>query len=633
MQDLARSRGGKCLSSDYRNNKAHLIWECSEGHQWKAKPDNIKQGGWCPVCAGKAPLSIEEAKEIARRYGGECLSESFRTSRDKLQWRCKEGHEWHASLANIKHHNSWCPTCSEGLGERITREFFEQLFGYPFKRIRPKWLRGEKGLPLELDGYCSEINIAFEHHGKQHYEDNPYYHRENGSFEAGKRKDVLKRELCKLHGLTLIEVPEVPTITRVEDLKELIKTNLIQAGRERPADFDKKLIDLSGVYHPEKFRRLQEIAKQKGGMCLSSGYVTYNTLMGWRCQEGHIFKYPPSAILRGNWCKICSGTERVSIEEMRKIAALRGGSCLSEKMLNSKTDLEWQCDVGHTWKAKAGNVKRGSWCPVCARETYGNRKYDITTMNQLAATHAGTCLSAKYVNEKSELLWECDKGHQWYAKPISVRRGVWCKACGWKRKSTSKYSLENMKELAESKGGICISSKYGGYKVKLKWQCNNGHTWHASPDAVISGKWCRRCGAARAQDHKRLTIEEMDAIAQERGGRCLSSSYTNEATKLLWICKKGHIWEAIPRNIKHLKQWCPTCAGRRQTIQDMQELAINRGGECISERYLAPKVKLRWKCATGHEWDATPDSLKRGSWCPVCANKARKGDKKSEAVG
>ncbi|MCP4898302.1 MAG: hypothetical protein GY906_15115, partial [bacterium] len=40
--------GGKCLSDTYINTHTKLLWECKQGHQWEAKPSNIKSGRWCP---------------------------------------------------------------------------------------------------------------------------------------------------------------------------------------------------------------------------------------------------------------------------------------------------------------------------------------------------------------------------------------------------------------------------------------------------------------------------------------------------------------------------------------------------------------------------------------------------------
>jgi len=55
------------------------------------------------------------------------------------------------------------------------------------------------------------------------------------------------------------------------------------------------------------------------------------------------------------------------------------------------------------------------------------------------------------------------------------------------------------------------------------------------------------------------------------------------------------------------------------TIRDMQELALSRGGQCLSADFVDIKTKLKWKCAFGHEWEATPRLLKAGHWCPECA--------------
>ena len=58
---------------------------------------------------------------------------------------------------------------------------------------------------------------------------------------------------------------------------------------------------------------------------------------------------------------------------------------------------------------------------------------------------------------------------------------------------------------------------------------------------------------------RRLTIEEMQALAAKKGGKCLSTQYINAMTKLKWQCAEGHIWEARPNNIKNGGTWCPEC--------------------------------------------------------------------------
>lgn len=54
------------------------------------------------------------------------------------------------------------------------------------------------------------------------------------------------------------------------------------------------------------------------------------------------------------------------------------------------------------------------------------------------------------------------------------------------------------------------------------------------------------------------------------------------------------------------------------SLKDMQELAKSRGGQCMSTEYKDIKSKLKWKCAFGHEWEATPKLHLVGHWCPEC---------------
>ena len=51
----------------------------------------------------------------------------------------------------------------------------------------------------------------------------------------------------------------------------------------------------------------------------------------------------------------------------------------------------------------------------------------------------------------------------------------------------------------------------------------------------------------------------------------------------------------------------------------MQEIAKNRNGKCLSKRYVNSGNKLNWQCAEKHVWEATPEKIKRGTWCPKCS--------------
>ena len=366
---------------------------------------------------------------------------------------------------------------------------------------------------------------------------------------------------------------------------------------------------------------MQKIAKERGGRCLSSSHISTTSKISMECAEGHKWKATPHHIKGGTWCPICSGNVKLSIEEMQQIAKERSGSCLSDTYKNVKTKLLWECAKGHRWESAATNIISGTWCPKCAKETGSlKQRSNIDEMRNIAIKRGGRCLSKTYVNSHTKLLWECTHEHRWKALPTNVKRGSWCPVCAVEERSKNrKYSIEDMQEIAGKRGGKCLSAEYQGSFTKLMWECSEGHKWDAAPGPIIFGTWCPKCAKERSASKQRSTIDEMTKIAKSRGGLCISDIYVNSDSKLLWKCSEGHTWEAIPKKVKK-GSWCPYCAGTAKlSISDMQEIAIKRGGRCLSKTYVNSHTKLLWECTHEHRWKALPTNVKRGSWCPVCA--------------
>lgn len=121
------------------------------------------------------------------------------------------------------------------------------------------------------------------------------------------------------------------------------------------------------------------------------------------------------------------------------------------------------------------------------------------------------------------------------------------------------------------------------------------------------------------------TIESAREMARERGWKCLSEEYAGGHEPLLWRCAKGHEWEASPSNVR-AGRGCPHCSKKaRLTLGQMVESARARGGECLSAALENKESRLLWRCDRGHEWAARASYVKNGGWCPRCANLARRG--------
>ena len=69
---------------------------------------------------------------------------------------------------------------------------------------------GDRGWPLELDGYCSELELTFEYQGQQHYDPDTYLNTlRPGAFEGLVERDRLNKTLCEAAGVQLVVVPYV----------------------------------------------------------------------------------------------------------------------------------------------------------------------------------------------------------------------------------------------------------------------------------------------------------------------------------------------------------------------------------------------------------------------------------------
>jgi hypothetical protein len=230
MQILASKYNGFCLSLDYINSRTKMIWRCKDKHEWIATPNNIQRGHWCPICGRKnminnrsgrcAIKSIEDMNNLAKKHNGLCLSNKYINMHTHLKWKCKNEHEWMA-VPNIINKGQWCPECSSYKSENLCREYLNKITGFSFKKCNPEWLK-----KLQLDGYCKELNLAFEYNGIQHYKLTPYFHKKKKDYHNQIKRDQLKQKLCKENNVRLIKIPYKYNSTNPSKLYEYIDSQI-----------------------------------------------------------------------------------------------------------------------------------------------------------------------------------------------------------------------------------------------------------------------------------------------------------------------------------------------------------------------------------------------------------------------
>ena len=434
--------------------------------------------------------TINDMKQLAKERGGKCLSSQYFNIKTNLKWQCSNGHKWEATPDNVKNKESWCPKCSDSSSERTCRQFFEELLDIKFNKTYPKWLRSPAGNAMHLDGYNKELKLAFEYQGSQHFVYTPYFHKTMERFIRAQKHDIMKEELCKKQGINLIKVPYT---VKFEDMEIYIRKQVKDLGIKTTMNPNKIDYENFKFNNENKLEQMQKLAESRGGKLLSKKYINAHTNLEWQCKNGHTWKASPNNIknnvkldgTKGNWCPKCAQRKKYTIDEIKKYARIKGGHCISIKYERAHGILKWRCKNNHEFNASFYNVKnKGSWCQECKKAKILQKYKDI------ANERGGNCISDKYIGVHTKLKWKCEIGHEWMATPNAISSGSWCPDCVGQHK----YNIKHMQELAGSYGCICLSDKYLGAHVHLEWRCSNGHEWSATPNHIKNNKyWCQEC--------------------------------------------------------------------------------------------------------------------------------------------
>ena len=647
MKEFAKKKGGECLSDEYLGCGKKLRWRCQLGHEWEAQPSQVvreKGGTWCPICAPTRRITIERCREIAISHEGECLSTSCENVQSIIRWRCKNKHEWETAAKYVVSAKHWCPECVKSTRANPLRGTIEiaQAVGKSFGITCTSKVYKDNETPLEWK--CSRDHT---------WESTVQYVKKwKGCKRCAVENNALEQCAAmarKFHGDCKSIVPGNTGgwwiwqwIWRCEKGHEWQSTYAevkrgkwcLQCATSKYSDMDviKKL-----TQPPKKreinLERIKQIAKERGGECLSESINLADFVI--RCSDNHEFSISASHLVKGAWCRKCGANKGFKqyekrLDKLNEIAEAHEGRCLSEEYKNVNIKMEWRCKLGHIWEAPAKSIIRGYWCPKCSSSIpkptgFGN----LSDVQAIARKRGGECLSPTYMGAKVHLRFRCDKGHEWETCPSNIKSGTWCPICNKVgKKPPHTCTLDEMREIAISRGGKCISEKYENSKMPLIWECKAGHRWSSIPSVIKRGAWCPACymidnrGKKRKKKDKQAELGEAREIIVMRGGEIVEE--LNHEKQLHFRCGKGHDWSTSYKQIVFYGRWCPQCArentadAKKKDLQDIIEFARTKGGDCLSREYTDNTTKMEWKCERGHVWFTSWSSIQQGSWCPEC---------------
>jgi hypothetical protein len=367
----AKTRGGEMLTDSVHLKKDRVLWKCSNGHQWEQPLDTVlSKRSWCKDCAGQTPRTLDELRTVAESRGGKLLSSIYINVDATYDFQCSLGHEFSNSFKHVVGRGQWCPTCNKGSkSEEICRTTFEQLFGKQFKKVRPKWLRNSRGRQMEIDGYNHELRIGFEYQGIQHFSKQFF----GTSLEQRILDDQLKAKLCEENGISLFIIDYR---MEYQDFPEAIRAQAKHFGLD-VSEYDFTLpVDITRAYiRDDRLPILKSLLKEK------------------------------------------------------KITVL------STKWIGVKDKYEFRCEVcGHEWTATGShffNSRRVGGCQKCSiKLVAGANRLDLDEVHEFAKRHGGKCLSTEYGHIKQKYSFECSKGHKFDDIYNNMKfRNTFCPTC------------------------------------------------------------------------------------------------------------------------------------------------------------------------------------------------------------
>lgn len=157
---LANDCGITWLGPFPGGTKTKTWWQCSQGHRWQGRYNDVQQGHLCSVCGIKrrgdwqlkTPIDYQA---LARERGYKWLGPFPDTIKRKTYWECGKGHRWEARY-NCIQQGRGCPKCGKVATADKSRHGPDD-YHVLAQKMGIKWLGPEvSGALAKTEWECSE---------------------------------------------------------------------------------------------------------------------------------------------------------------------------------------------------------------------------------------------------------------------------------------------------------------------------------------------------------------------------------------------------------------------------------------------------------------------------------------------
>jgi hypothetical protein len=662
-------------------------WKCGKGHEWEARVFNRTRGTGCPHCDMQRRRKADKNHNLhilfprfaaewhPEKNGDLTPSDVKPKSHTKVWWKCREGHEWLATVASRTNMGSGCPFCSGRMATQdnnlamtnpeLAAQWHSARNGdlTPYNLLpqsgQKVWWKCAKGHEWVAtvasrdkgDGcpYCSGHRVSKDNNLAVRF---PHLVVEwdvekNGiltphDITPGSSRKVWWKcrrghksylaSPAKRTGIDKTGCPECnPQTSRQEfrlfceltflfpDAKWRTKTCDIECDIYLPSH--KVAIEYDGVHwHRSKVGR--DIKK---GEDLKELGITL-----FRLREYGLNAISPLDIVTEDRNLSLDSIKRLLTMLRNHISVSPEEQSKFEIYLNSPDFIK-----SAKFDETAYTLSMPQFEDSVAAHPVLSQEWDHD--------RNGSCKPEMFpLGSGERVWWKCSKGHVWRARIYSRSNGKGCPECAGKVANKDNNLATLVPYLAAewhpTKNGDLTPYDVLPYSnKKVWWRCVGGHVWQAKVNnRTRSNKnGCPYCAGQRVCEDNNLGVRYPELTsewdAEENGDLTPYDVMPGSHRRIWWKCSRGHRWQARA-NIRIKGHGCPYCAGQRADAQN--NLAV-RYPALASEWDTEKNVDLTpydvmpgsdrrvwWKCKQGHEWQSSVyNRTKNGGVgrCPICS--------------
>ncbi len=180
-----------------------------------------------------------------------------------------------------------------------------------------------------------------------------------------------------------------------------------------------------------------EIAKEAYGWDPTTIITGSHKNKEWKCILGHTWNATVDGrTSRGTGCPICSNKQVLEgFNDLKtkfpEIAKEAYGWDPTNVIAGTAKKLSWKCILGHTWIATVDNrTSKNQGCPICSNKQVLAGFNDLKTkFPEIAKEAYGWDPSTVVAGSNKKKSWKCKEEHKWNAVVVSRVGGSGCPMC------------------------------------------------------------------------------------------------------------------------------------------------------------------------------------------------------------